>query len=320
MSGRRRYAVYGACLESEIPFPELRSGPGADPRWSFELDGSLPPKPAGTLLGEEHIYGDVWARLFGDGEKGYWIEVSDTGLYHMDRGGRRIRWRPNPDPWWDFGRAHLLGRVLATSMYLEGILTLHGSGVGLGTGAVTFMAPKGCGKSTLAFALTRRGARLLSDDALPIDPPGRNGGVRVRPGVQSVRLTPESRRRFGAAPEARENREGKVVVGDLPRERLVAGPLPLAAAYLLRPVPASPSRPAAVRRELGKVEATLALAGQQKMAEMLGPGAAPELLERAAAVAARVPVYTLDVVRDFERLDEAVDLIVSWHHAGGSRA
>lgn len=309
-----RYCIYGAVLESEIEFPELRpADPDAKPRWRFTLDPDLPLEPEGALLGEDRIYGDVSARLLRDPRGGHWIHVGDTGTFHLSPGAARIRWRPRPDPWWEFGRAHLMGRVLAFAMHLEGVLPLHGSGVAVEEGAVAFLGPKHQGKSTLALALLQRGASLLTDDSLPVEPPlcGRER-ARVRPGTHGLRLTPESRGLFGL-PRTAPDRDGKAVLAELPERRLVTAPLPLAAVYLLNPLPPGRAPTPVDRRRLDGVRAALALGGQQKIGAMLGPGAGPRLLRRAAAVAERVPVYRLDLVRDMERLEAAADRLLRWH-------
>lgn len=311
-NGAHRYTIYGSCLESELSFPELRPEQEDPPRWRFSLDPSLPAEPDGPLLGEEHIYGAVHARLRRASDDGYWIHVPDTGTYHVSPDGSTIRWRPTDDPWWDFGRAHLMGRVLATSLHLDGFLTLHASAVAIDGGAVAFLAPKGAGKSTLAMALATAGCGLLTDDALPVLPhPGR--APVAHPGVHTLRLTPESRSRLGMATAGATTREGKVTVSDLPAALLACRPLPLRAVYVLAPLESDPASSAATRVELGKVRATLALRGQEKIGAMLGPSNAPALLDRASAVARRVPVYTLGLARDLDRLSEVVDTLIGWH-------
>lgn len=63
------------------------------------------------------------------------------------------------------GSARLLIR------HLQRKIALHGSAVGLGSGAVIFLGRSGEGKSTLAAALCAfSGATLFADDAIAIDP------------------------------------------------------------------------------------------------------------------------------------------------------
>ena len=60
----------------------------------------------------------------------------------------------------------LLGPVLAVWMHLQGDLVLHASAVSINGRVFAFIGDKGAGKSTLAAALVRFGARLVTDDLL----------------------------------------------------------------------------------------------------------------------------------------------------------
>jgi hypothetical protein len=46
---------------------------------------------------------------------------------------------------------------------------------------------------------------------------------------------------------------------------------------------------------------------------LIGGEGSAEQFRRAAAVARTTPVYQLEVVRSFERLPDAVELILGWH-------
>ena len=68
-----------------------------------------------------------------------------------------------------------------------------------------------------------------------------------------------------------------------------------------------------MRSQLTTTAATMTLVGHMKVGALLGTTGAPTVLERAAVVARNVPVYTLKVVRNIERLDEVVEAIFAWH-------
>ncbi len=306
------HEIFGERIVSEIELPELAPAPPGEPRWSFTLDPSLPERPEGPLLGESPLYAEVVARLHAAPDGGRFIHVADTGLFHISADARAIRWRPNPEPWWDFGRGHLIGRVLATALHMDGVLTLHGSAVVLGGRAVAFLAPKFSGKSTLALALTRAGGLLLTDDSLPVEP-SPDGGILARPGVHSVRLTAESREVLELAQDAELNREGKVVVRDPVPGRVARTPVPLAAVYFLFSTEPEPGLPPVTRMRAGGVGGALLLQGQTKVGEMLGGAEAPVLLDRCAEVVRRVPTWRLTVRRDFEVFDEVVETLLGWH-------
>jgi hypothetical protein len=266
----------------------------------------------GRLLGEEPLYENVSARLY-EHAAGHRIEVDDTGAYDLIHGGSKIRWLPGIDPWWDFGRGHLLGRVLATAMHFSGLLVLHGSAVQTREGVVAFLGLKGSGKSTLALALVASGARLATDDTLPLelgpDLPS------VWPGVHSLRVRPDMLDR----PDLRgthvhdAGRDGKHATAPLDVSRVMTEPAPLRALYMLQPaVSTAPSR-IVESGALDPLRGTAALAAFAKAGRMLGRGEAMTLLDRAGEVAKRVPVETLLVHRDIDRLAEVAAEVLSWH-------
>ena len=330
------YHAYGRRIASALPLPELRTAPPGDPvHWRFEVVASLPEPQDPVLLGRETIYADVAASLLRH-RHGHRISVPDTGTFDLapeEAGTTTIRWVPNPEPWWDFGRGHLLGRVLAMALHLEGILTLHGSAVEMADGVVGFLAPKHFGKSTLSLRLYRAGARFVTDDALPVlptDPP------TVLPGIQSLRVRAGDREvpvlagggtamtpgeptggPAGGPLRGIRGRDGKIALPPLPPGRILEKAAPLAALYLLDPVEAGHGMPAATRTRLPTLPGALGLVGQAKIGAMLGPTAASSLLEAASRIVGSVPVHRLSVVRDLERLPEVVETLVAWHGLPG---
>ena len=228
-----RYDVYGAVLASTVEFPELPAATDDRPaRWDFSTVAELPEMASPVALGDDHIYGAVHARFFAHDE-GHRVIVDDTGVFDIARDGHRLRWAERADAWPDFVRSHLTGRVIATALWLDGLLPLHGSAVETSDGVIGFLAPKGYGKSTLAMALTQAGARLVTDDTLPIElresagPSPVDSGDHVAadprsasplafawPGVHSVRLKDDSLRALANARPSVETHEGKQIVTD----------------------------------------------------------------------------------------------------------
>lgn len=314
------YAAFGERLRSTLPLPELRAVDPGPVRWDFQVVERLPEARDRALIGEERIYGAVSARLFRHAA-GHRIEIDDTGEYDLDAGNREIRWQPTAEPWWDFGRSHLLGRVLATSLQLGGVVTLHGSAVETHDGVVGFLAPKHFGKSTLSASLVRAGARFVTDDALAVrvDEP-----VVALPGIPSLRVRADegtARHPLLDGPVPAPGRDGKIVLPPLPADRVMAAPRRLAALYLLHPRRADAPGPAAERRALPPVAAAVHLLGQSKVGAMLGSSFAPGLLDATTRIAGRVPTYGLAVVRDHDRLPEVVEILLEWHgrpDSGGS--
>ncbi len=302
------YQVFGHCLASEIPFPELRTMDPQSPRWIFNLMSREEVSSGGVFLGEESLYGEVSARLYRH-PSGHRIEVDDTGVYDVTAERDQIRWGPNAPPWWDFGRGHLLGRVLSTVMHFSGMLVLHGSAVLTKDGVIAFLGPKGAGKSTLALALTSAGARFVTDDTLAV---AMGSTCSVFPGVQSPRLEPGTAKLLGLDPGA-VGRDGKLTTPLLPASSSARSPARLAAIYLLQPAQSGVSGVILERGEVGDARATVSVVGHAKIGAMLGPGEAATLLDRSASLAQSVSVQMLLIHRATDRLERAAAEILDWH-------
>lgn len=315
----RRYEAFGRTIASAYPLPELRETTAGEAHWRFEVVDALPAPGAPRALGDDLLYGDVHARLEAH-DGGHRIRVDDTGVFDLSLDRRRIAWERRDASWPDFVRAHLLGRVLATALYLDGWLPLHGSAVRAADGVLAFLGAKGYGKSTLALALEAQGAPLVTDDTLPVEP---GTPPRAWPGVQSLRVRDDAREAVGIDAPTFESREGKRVIAAPTLAHTASGPAPLSAIYLLDPVAALADPPAGgapepappSRERVPPTIAAISLVAHVKIGRMLGPAAAPVMLERAAGVARQVPVYRLRVPRDLERLGVvARDLLAS--HGG----
>jgi hypothetical protein len=265
-------------------------------------------------LGEDEVDTATRVRLFRH-SGGFRLEYDDTGTFDVDVSGTCIDWYAGTDAVPEAVQLDVLGRVLPTAMHASGALCLHGSAVELGDGAVAFLAPKRHGKSTLARALTRAGARVVTDDVVAID---LDPSPLMRPGVPQLRLLRDSARRLGASTDAHAGPGSKVVVQPGEAERTDRSTLPLGALYLLHPVRSSLAVESAERIPLAGVAAAMALLPQARLAPLLGKSEATVLLDRAVRLAAAEPVYTLRVARDFTRLDEVVARLLEWH--GGAPA
>jgi len=307
----RFFEVYGGCLGSEIPFPELRPSRRTRPDWTLRrvdtmLDGS-DSQSVGTI-----DFGRIAVRLFRS-SAGYRYESDDTGAFHIRDQGRSILWQPAPDANEHLARMDLLNRIIPVALHAAGMLCLHGSGVVLPGGAICFLAPKFHGKSTLAMAFTARGGSLLSDDTLAVDvvsPP------QVRPGVHTVRLWDDSASRFTHDTVVRTTgAEGKSVVAPVSARRLARKAAPLAALYLLAPRRPAAGQPAVERVRLDPVLAAMSIVGQSRLGELFDSRENAVVLDRVTRLTAAVPVYRLAVARDFEFLDDVVAQISGWHAA-----
>jgi hypothetical protein len=248
---------------------------------------------------------------------GFRLVYDATGVFDVSEGGRAIRWHRPPSADAEAGRLDVLGRVLALALHAAGWLSLHGSAVALGEGAVAFLAPKGNGKSTLAFALMRAGAALMTDDTVVIEP-GRPS--IVRPGVQSVRLFRDSADWLSAPAPLAGTSDIKATFGQLATDARRLTRAPLAALYLLESVPAGTITEPVERERIDGPGAVFQLITQTKIGKLLGGSEAPTVFAAVVAISEGAPVYRLRVTRDYEQLQQVVERIVGWHGGVGARA
>ena len=311
------YQVFGGVLRSELEFPELDLVTRGEPDWTLTVTTApAPDVPLGDPLGEDKVDQGVMVRSFAT-PHGFRLVYDDTGVFDVTAGGREVRWHRPESADLEAGRLDVLGRVLALALHASGWLSLHGSAVAMADGAVAFLAPKGNGKSTLAFALMRGGAALMTDDTVVI---GKGVPATVRPGVQSVRLFRDSAAWLSAPAPIAGTSDVKATFGQLSDDARRLTRAPLAALYLLESVPAGTIAEPLERHRLEGPEAVFGLLGQTKIGALLGGTEAPGVFASVVALAEGSPIYKLRVTRDYERLSVVVERIMGWHGGVGARA
>ncbi|MEO6444499.1 MAG: hypothetical protein ABIZ91_04990 [Gemmatimonadaceae bacterium] len=304
-----RYRVFGGVFAAPFAFPELRSEPeGPAPDWNLRVaEGPLPSVPS-TTVGREQLAAGVEAQLQRTGH-GLRLTFDDTGTFDILRGGSEIEWYPasGSDP--ELVRVDIIGRVLAAASHEQGLLCLHGSAVSIDRVAVGFLAPKGSGKSTLAMALASQGARLLTDDTLPVEP----HTCLARPGVHSVRLWNDAAERFASLGDWRLGLSDKRTFDALPDSLIQHDAVPLAALYELVPS-SSGELPGKVQRtQRVPAHGAVTLVQHSKLGALLGGAESLRVFDACASIAAAVPVYQLDVTRALDAVDEVAATIMRWH-------
>ena len=311
------FHVFGDRLEAPLTFPELREAPPGPASWTLTIEpsASAAMPPDGELLGEDVVYGTCMVRAYRRPDGGFSLVYDDTGRFDIAADGKRIVWWRPDDALEEAARADVVSRVLAMAMHVKGILTLHASAVTFESQGIAFFAPKHHGKSTLAAAMLRLGAKLITDDTLPIS----LDRGHMLPGVHHLRL-------WGDA-------AGRTVGGDEPadpaRKRLFSAiddaqlqrePVAIGALYVLVPQLAQPRQPLARRERLTGIAATMSLVQHAKLAPLLRGQEAGTVFSQAASLASRVPVYALIVQRDLDRLMEAATIVRSWHAPAPARS
>jgi hypothetical protein len=306
-STSRDHAIFGGCLRSEIPLPELPLTTSDGPDWTFRR--ARQSRSPSEFLGEETVDPTLRVRCSRLPD-GFRLDFDDTGIFDIVEGGQVIEWTAGRSPSLELVRADLLGGVFSLVLHLQGLLCLHSSAVVIADGALAFLAQKGTGKSTLASALCAVGATLVTDDLLPIHPAE---PVTAWPSMPAVRLLPDSASHLGYARRSTHPTTGKYHVNALPQAQIEMRRVPLAALYELVPVPPSDGVRAARRIRVNGAAAVATLLRHIGTGTAVGSAEAMNLFSRAADVARSVPVYRLEIVRDFARLPEVVEQINEWH-------
>ncbi|HYO46084.1 MAG TPA: hypothetical protein VEY33_05290 [Gemmatimonadota bacterium] len=307
------YFVFGGVLRSELLFPDLSPSTARDePTWTIRVSAARP-TAQGTLQGSHEVQPGWVFRLYRL-RNGLRLDYGTNGSYEILSEGSEIVWYQGTDRREELVRSVLLGPVMALALHESGILCLHGSAVDVDRKGIAFVAPKGSGKSTLAVALAAAGGHLMSDDIVAVT---RFSLPEVIPGVHSVRM-------FGDVTEYAAKRFHGTVLRDgwkktltnLPRERLAWEPARLDVIYLLKPIVEPVGDAVTSRTRLRPAIAAVSLAHQTKLADdLVGYREAGTMLQWIAEIVSRVPVFTLEVVHDLERLPEVVREIFAWHRS-----
>jgi hypothetical protein len=308
------YAIYGGLLDSEVSIAGLDATAG-EATWRFRVKPGPVAALDRRLIGSEQVSEELTTSLWRTAAGGWELHYSafDLGEFTISPDGRDIVWSPGPDPWLDALRWVLLGRVMATAMYAAGRVCLHASAVAIDGAGMCFLARSRYGKSTLAAAMVAAGARLVTDDVLPVDT---GPAITIRPGLPLLRLAPDVEqslafsRRVGASATYDT---GKLRI-DLPPSVRVHEPCPLSVVYLLDPVPAEtegilPSE----RIPCGGVTALEDVIQKGSLASLISPTESALLFGCATTIVNSVPIYRLRVTRDLRRLMSVADLLCSWH-------
>jgi len=187
--------------------------------------------------------------------------------------------------------------VVPLALQSRGYGALHASAVRTPRGVVAFCARKESGKSTLAFALGRRGYSPWADDAVIF----RAGEVEAETFAVPfrIRLRAEPRRHFAAQLGAEEPLVGRPI-------ELESAPL-AAVVVLERSRPPS-ADPGVVARRLESGAAFRAVLEHAYCFRLEGPGKR-ELVEQYIRLVARVPVHELRYGSGLERLPRLLETI-----------
>jgi len=197
--GVRVHSFYGLGLESSLP---LSFAPFSDNSFS---DEDNPQRRVAITCGDVpgELPDTVWSSPFvsvgSDGT--VLIQTEAVGRFLVER-GQSITIRPRRGVAPVEIEAFLMGPVAGVLLHQRGILPLHGSCVEADGCAIVLAGSVGSGKSTVAAALLRKGASLMSDDICPVEFRGDSApdaAVMAIPGSVGLRLWPDAKEVFEGA-------------------------------------------------------------------------------------------------------------------------
>lgn len=182
------HRICGLTVLSDFP---LTAPPavGSEPEVTV-ISGPAGPIPEGAPSGRIIAASKPpWPPLFAvRTEDGYTLRFDTVCDVTIDADLRHVELRPASEAARPFSYI-LFDSVIATILTLGGECVLHASAIQSNDRVAAFVGPPGTGKSTLAALLCSRGARLLSDDLLRLQPaPG--GGFECFSGSHEIRLRP----------------------------------------------------------------------------------------------------------------------------------
>jgi hypothetical protein len=305
------YQAFGRFLRSEVELADLPRESAGEADWILRVGQGARPE-AVRLVVEHRIQGEVlriWKTV-----EGTLLVHEPIGAFQITQDGRDIVWYPAATPVLEHLPALILGPVLGLSMHARGIPCLHGSAVKVGEDGVAFLGPKGYGKSTITAALVEVGAELITDDTLALS----LGAIpHLLPGVHSVKLWRDSVERLDPRLPRDLGTGAKSTLRGFPARARRRHPTRFTAAYLLKPI--EPDGETGVELEpLLPRDAALALVANSKVAPLLEPSESGLLLRAAAAIAERVPVYSIAVPHAWDRLPDLVATMLSRHATAGA--
>lgn len=227
----------------------------------------------------------------------YWFRFPGLGHFKFCRGDNKVIGIPtrdaDPEAITDTFQRHVVPIVLQ----VRGFEALHASAISSSAGTTAFCGVSGVGKSTLAFALSRRGYRHWADDAVVFTIEGTS--ALAVPIPFTSRLRASAMMHFGTRPERRST--------SLHTPPDDTSPVPLKSICILERWD-SASAPAPIRLE--RLSASAALAALLEHAycfTLEDQKRKQETLRNYLELVAEVPIYRLTFVPDLNYLPRVQD-------------
>jgi len=257
---------------------------------------------AGTLEGGAAL-GPNWDMVGED----FLLKVPRLARFLM-RAGREILVGLEPEACARDAGAYVLGTAFGILLHQRGALVLHGSAVARNGEAIAICGHSGAGKSTLAAALCGRGCSFITDDLCAIALDQDNRPV-ILPDGRQLKLWQEAIEKLDLSEHRGEAVLGRFEKYFIAPQEIAAAALPLRAIYVLQE-----TRPPLADgiEALSLPDAMHALDREAYRPGLrLKMGARPELVLQGAKLLAQVKVFRLTRPRDFAKLPQTADAVLS---------
>ena len=205
----------------------------------------------------------------------------------------------------------LLDQVLPRVLAQQGRLVVHAGAARVGDQAIAFIGDTGSGKSTLTASLYTAGYPLLTDDGLVLMQ--REGVTLALPTYPSLRLWPDAiASLFVQAPPvatmAQYSSKRRIIMTENWAKTEVS--LPLASFYVIERRAVADDASVSLNR-LSPSEACMAIMANSFQLDVTDRRRAAKLFAIASSISEQVPVFSLVYPREYERLPEVHEAILT---------
>lgn len=275
-------------------------------RWT---EGPLRPAPDPADVGVE-IWRDLDGRIGALGERRadlFLLHLPGLACFEFGLAGDEVVVRAPPETRRETIEDQFFRTALPLILQARGREVLHASAVSTPAGVVALCAEKESGKSTLAYALSRRGYSLWADDAVAIEVEDERAWSFPVP--FALRLRPASAAHF--------ERAGTPPAPDPPARRVAAagsanGRAPLRAAFVLTRLRAAGGAAAAPEaRRLAASEAFTALLANAYCFTLGDPDRKQAMMRHFLMLTRELPVFALRYPTGLEHLEAILDTLES---------
>jgi hypothetical protein len=247
--------------------------------------------------------GGIWGYVRDEGDVGR-LYLPRIATYRFARGSDVVEAVPDPAAALDVVEDAYYRHVLPLALHFHGYHVVHGSAVSDGSVVHAFSGGSHVGKSTLAYALRRRGYEICADDAVAFAGGG-NDAVYALPLPFTLRIRAESAAFFAGGGSPRN--------GTVERIGLVSTQLrPIASLSLLERGPAGIVR-------INPAEAMTAILGQVFHFSIEAPAAKRRLASELLQLVSSAVVFRVSLPSSLEALDATITDLERSVFAGATR-